>query len=76
MVIIRSVSVFATDFCMSATIEDGAVNNHNVGMYAPANQLPYFHYNVNDNRQKLTAWIGLFGNGDMWVLSSLTETLM
>ena len=55
---------------------NGAVNNHNVGMYAPANELPYFHYNVNDNCQKLTAWIGLFGNGDTWVLSSLTETLM
>ena len=34
-------------------------------MYAPANQPPDFHYNVNDSRQKLTVWIGLCGNGDI-----------
>ena len=28
---------------------DGAVNDHNVRMYAPANQPPDFHYNVNDS---------------------------
>ena len=31
-------------------------------MYAPANQPPDFHYNVNDNRQKLTLCVGLCGN--------------
>ena len=41
------------------------MNNHNIQMYAPANQLPYFHYNVNDSRQKLTVWVGLCGNGNM-----------
>ena len=44
---------------------NGAVNNHNVQMYAPANQAPDFHYNANDSGQKLTVWVGLFGNGDM-----------
>ena len=34
-------------------------------MYAPANQPPDIHYNVNDSRQKLTVWVGLCGNGDM-----------
>ena len=34
-------------------------------MYAPANQPPDFYYNVNDSRQKLTAWVGLCRNGDM-----------
>ena len=44
---------------------NGAVNNHTVQMYAPADQAPDFHYNVNDGRQKLTVWVGLRGNGDM-----------
>ena len=30
-----------------------AVDNNNVQMYAPTNQRPDFHYNVNDSRQKL-----------------------
>ena len=34
-------------------------------MYAPSNQLPGFHYNVNDSRQKLTVWVELCGNGNM-----------
>ena len=34
-------------------------------MYAPSNQLPGFHYDVNDSRQKLTAWVELCGNGNM-----------
>ena len=41
-----------------------AVYNHNVGMYARTNQLPDFNYNINDSRQKLTAWVGLCANGD------------
>lgn len=33
---------------------NGAVDNNNVQMYAPTNQRPDFHYNVNnDSRQKL-----------------------
>ena len=50
---------------------NGAVNNHNVRKYAPANQPPDFHYSVSDNRQKLYVLVGL-----CWVFSSLTETLM
>ena len=34
-------------------------------MYAPANPAPDFDYNVNDNRQKLTVWVKLCGNGDI-----------
>ena len=34
-------------------------------MYAPAKQLPGFHYNVNDSHQKLTVWIGFCGNGNI-----------
>lgn len=34
-------------------------------MYAPANQIPDFHYKVNDSRQKLTAWVGFCGKDDM-----------
>ena len=33
-------------------------------MYAPANQIPDFHYKVNDSRQKLTAWVGFCGKDD------------
>ena len=33
---------------------NGTVNNHNVRMYAPANQAPDFLYHVNDSCQKLT----------------------
>ena len=43
---------------------NGAVYNHNEGMYAPANPLPDFNYNINDSRQKLTVWVGLCANGD------------
>ena len=56
---------------------NGPENNHNVRMYAPANQLSDFHYNVIDSRQKLTVSEGLCGYGVIcWVLSSLTKTLM
>ena len=44
---------------------NGAVNNQNVRMYSPANQVQDFHYHFNDSRQKLTLWVGLCGNGDM-----------
>ena len=44
---------------------NGAVNNHNVRMYAPANQPPDFHFNVSDSWQKFTVWVGLCGNADM-----------
>ena len=63
MVIRRDVPVFLSGFCIS------------VRMYAPAKQPPDFHYNVNDNRQKLTVWVGLCGNGDILDLSSLTKAL-
>ena len=43
---------------------NGTVNNHNVRMYASANQPPNVYGNVNDSRQKLTVWVGLCGNGD------------
>ena len=33
-------------------------------MYAPANQLSDFHFNVNDSRQKLTVLVGLCGDSD------------
>ena len=46
---------------------NGAVNNHNVRMYVPANQPQYLHYSVNDSRPKLTLWLGLCGNGDMFL---------
>ena len=42
-----------TGFYITASI----TNNHNVRMYAPANQAPNFHYSVNYSRQKLTARI-------------------
>ena len=55
----------------------GAENNHNVRMNAPANQLPDFHYNVTDSRQKLNVSEGLCGKRVIyWVLSPLTKTLM
>ena len=44
---------------------NGAVNDHNERMYAPVNQAPDIHYNVNDSRQKLTVWVELCGNGDI-----------
>ena len=44
---------------------NGAVNNHNVRMYAPSNQPPNFYYNVDGSCQKLTVWRGLCGNGAM-----------
>ena len=48
---------------------NGALNNHNVRMHAPANQSLYFHYKVNamvnDSRQKLIVWVRLCGNSDM-----------
>ena len=44
---------------------NGAVNNHNVRMYAPAKQAPDFHCNANDSRQKLTVWVRLCGKVDM-----------
>ena len=34
-------------------------------MYTPANQPTDFPYNVNDSHQKLTVWVGLYGNGNM-----------
>ena len=44
---------------------NGALNNHNVRIYAPAHQAPDFHYNVNDSRQKLISWVVLCRNDDM-----------
>ena len=44
---------------------NGAVNNHNVRMYAPANQRSSISYNVNGCRQKLIVRVGLCENGDM-----------
>ena len=55
---------------------NGVVNNLNVRMYAPANQPPEFHYNVNNSSEKLSVWVRLRINRDILGLSSLTETLM
>ena len=48
---------------------NGTVNNHIVRMYAPANQPPDFNYNVNNSRQKLTVWVGLCENGDVFLVT-------
>ena len=44
---------------------NGKVNNHNVREYAPTRNPPPFHYDKNISREKVSAWIGLCGNGSM-----------
>ena len=42
------------------------VNSHNVREYAPRGQQPRnFDDHRNDDRHKLTVWIGLIGNGSI-----------
>ena len=60
----RFLANFVTGYEAGFALND-AVNNHDVRMYAPAKQLPGFHYNVNDSHQKLTVWIGFCGNGNI-----------
>ena len=43
---------------------NASLNTHYVRLYAPKGQKPIdFDYQKPDNRQKLTVWIGLIGNG-------------
>ena len=55
---------------------NGAMNNHNVRMYAPSNQPPNFYYNVDGSCQKLLFGEDYVETALCWVLSSLTEMLM
>ena len=55
---------------------NGAVSNHNVQMYAPANQPPDSHYYVSDSHQNLLFGYDYVETAIFWVLSYLTETLM
>ena len=42
---------------------NGEVNSHNVRQYAPRGVPPDFHYVRRDERQKVTVWMGVCGNG-------------
>ena len=42
---------------------NGKVNTQNVRHYAPKGEVPDFHYDLNESREKLTVWAGLCGNG-------------
>ena len=44
---------------------NGQVNTQNVREYAAAGKPPEFNFDVNISREKLTVWIGLFGNGQI-----------
>ncbi len=44
---------------------NGEVNTQNVRKYAPAHQPPEFNFDLNINREQLTVWIGLCGNGQI-----------
>ncbi len=42
------------------------INTHNVRHYAPRGQQPLdFQFERNDDRHKLTVWVGLMGNGNI-----------
>ena len=41
------------------------MNHRNKQIHALANHPPDSHDNVNDSCLKLTAWVGLCGNGDL-----------
>jgi len=42
---------------------NGKVNSHNIVRYSPKGQMPDFHYDVTNSREKVTVWAGLCGNG-------------
>lgn len=42
---------------------NGKVNTHNIVQYAPKGEVPDFHYDVNNSREKVTAWAAVCGNG-------------
>ena len=42
---------------------NGKVNTQNVRHYAPKGEVPDFHYDLNESREKLTVLAGLCGNG-------------
>ena len=45
---------------------NASVNTHNVRQYAPRGQRPLdFQFERNDDRHKLTVWVGLMGTGDI-----------
>lgn len=44
---------------------NGQVNTQNVRKYAPRKNQPEFTYDVNESREKVTAWAGLVGNGTL-----------
>ena len=47
-------------FCMN-----GEVNSHNVRQYVPKGDPPDFHYVRREARGKVTAWMGICGNGSI-----------
>ena len=47
----------------AAFFMNSKVNNQNVCEYAPLHNPPQFHFDINMNRQKISLWIGLCGNG-------------
>ena len=47
----------------AAFFMNSKVNNQNVHEYAPLHNPPQFHFDINMNRQKISLWIGLCGNG-------------
>ena len=45
---------------------NASINTHNVRHYAPRGQQPLdFQFERNDDRHKLTVWVGLMGNGNI-----------
>ena len=44
---------------------NGEVNAHNTHEYAPRRNPPELNFEVNDNRQKWTVWVGLCGSGQV-----------
>lgn len=44
---------------------DGQVYNHNMVYYAEKGNPPEFYFDRNNSREKVTAWAGLCGNGDI-----------
>lgn len=44
---------------------NGHVNTHNIRMYSPKGNPPPFHFEMSSNRQKLSVWAGICGNGTL-----------
>ena len=49
----------------AAFFMNGRVNNQNVREYAPMHHPPYFNFDVNMDREKVSLWIGLCGDGTL-----------